>query len=354
LDEAETRIEEIRFKNTSIGLVTPDKKALNEEYDKPEVSGESCYVKELDKIFKWVPGYQYGWYGWPGDGKGTTYDFMAILKAKNDGDKFGLFKPEDMGTVKRNNKYYPSPENIYKKLVWTYTGKCPFISTAREMKIDRISKDEYIEAMEWVRSHFFVIEPEENTFNSVLKHFKILDDREGIRHFLIDPATAIFDPTRKDISLRQALYDGMQFAQKRNATLSYINHPIRLKESEARVKKNGPFRVVDPYMINGGSAWDNAMDIELSIYKPERHIINTSDTRAQIWNFKFRAGEIFGGDKGVVGDDEACVVRLHKESRRYLFNGLDVLSGEIVGTRRFGVQMDFRNGPAQNLDDLPF
>lgn len=305
--------------------VPPNMETIVRDWSDGERIGEPCHVPQLEKYFKWMRGHHVGLYGYPGDGKGTFFDYIAVVKAMKEKNwKCAMFKPEDMNSEKVNGKTQITANNIYKKLAWTYTGKCPIKSTAERLKITQITLNEQIEAIDWVMKHFIVIYPEDQSFDGVMTALQSTFDIYGTSAALIDPWTSIIldEGTRGDYALRKALRDGKNFAMRTDQTLFYINHPVGMKE--VRQSKDGPYKVVNQYMIAGGPTWDRALDQQFSVYRPHRHDAQRiNDPTVHLYNLKVRDEEFVGSEKGMYEH-----IFMDKRTRRYYFDGVCAITGQ--------------------------
>jgi hypothetical protein len=329
--------------------IAPDLENMKREYDDGERGGGSSHVnQDFDKVFRWTEGTLSAWYGWPGDGKGTMYEFLAVLDAMKTGNIFCMAKPEDLNSARNAKEVKLSADNIYRRLAWIYLGKPTFSKTAKELGMQVAPFDEIMTAMEWVKKHFIIIDTEDVNVNGVLSAFKYqLKRNPNIRRWLIDPWTAfeMDERGRGDYTLRYSLGKFKKFALHSDTRVDIITHPKTV--NDVREKKGGPFRVVDQFMINGGSAWDNASDQQFSTHAPERHLNQPNDTLRHFWCLKQKEAELVGSNRGCYDD-----IRFNKKTRRFLFNGQDPVSGLIYGDVKTG-NIEFNKGAGGN-DDMPF
>ena len=56
--------------------------------------GESCGIRNLDRIFSWVPGFVYCFTGYPGSGKSEILYYLAVLRATEKNIKIAGYFPE--------------------------------------------------------------------------------------------------------------------------------------------------------------------------------------------------------------------------------------------------------------------
>lgn len=298
--------------------------SLMEEYDQGEQVGEKSHVAEMDDVFKWMRGTINAWYGWANDGKGTFFDFMAVMKAKTDGYKFCMMKQEDISSTRyKNDKPRITANRIHKQLVWTLTGRTPYKHYSEKYNVPRLTKEEYLDALTFVSEHFIILYPRDRRYNSVLDNFKFFYEKFGIDVFLIDPfkSLKLDDSKRTDFMMDDLFITAKEFAVDTNSSFNFIAHPKSMTEVRIGKQADSPYKVVTQFMVAGGQAWDNNMDAQYSIYRPERHI-NPADPKVHFFNLKQRNSEEVLAKRG-----EYTKIRFDPNTRRYFFDGYCPLDG---------------------------
>lgn len=338
----------------------PDIASLINEHQEGEQLGQPSRIQTLDTVFRWMPGTINGFYGWANDGKGTFYDFLAVMRAKFDNKKFCMMKQEDISSTRYKNEAPKITANrIYKGLAWMVTGKTPYKQFAQEHKIPQIELDEYLEAMNWIQDHFYVLYPKDRTWANVMREFQFYYDKYGIDHFLIDPWKSVKmgsdEGKRADHVLDDILIEGKDFAVRTNTTLDIIAHPKSMQEVRQGKQPDSPYKVVTQFMIAGGAPWDNNMDGQFSIYRDQRHL-NPRDPSVELHNLKQRNSEEVGAQRGKVSG-----IQFDRLTHRYYFNGVCPIDGSMA--RGHGSQgvVDFTAPKFETpkpkddkADDLPF
>jgi hypothetical protein len=304
-----------------------DIESLLEEYKHGEQVGEISQVSEMDDVFRWMRGTINGWYGWANDGKGTFFDFMAVMMAQYSKWKFCMMKQEDISST-RYSKDGPAKitaNRIHKGLAWTYTGKTPYLHYAEKYKLTRVERAEYQEALLWVDEHFKIIYPRDRRFKCVMDNFKFYYEKFGIDCFLIDPfkSLKLDDSKRTDFMMDDLFIECKEFAAQTNTSFNFIAHPKSLTDVRTGKDKDSPFKVVTQFMVSGGQAWDNNMDGQYSIFRPERHL-NPADTKVHFYNLKQRNSEEVLAKRGVYEH-----IKFDPNTRRYFFNGICPLNGAM-------------------------
>jgi hypothetical protein len=348
-----TKITEFNDSLAAKSYMEPDVEHIVNELDSGEQTGKKCHILHLEPHFKWTKGTVSAWYGWPGDGKGTFYEFISVVNAMHDNWVYCMAKPEDLNSKTVNGVSSLSADNIYRRLAWIFLGKPTLKLAAKRLGVEPASSTEVRQALKWVKEHFIVVHVKGNNINMVMDSFAYQQRirKNKIDVFNIDPWTAyeMEERGRGDYTLRNHLWRCKSTALLTNTRWDIITHPN--KQTDPRVKKGGAFRVVDQYMINGGTTWDNACDQQFSIHQPERHL-NKPDGLTDFWNLKQKAEEFVGC---VTGQYEG--MRFHKPSRRYLFNNVDPITGTKIsnvqyGTNQYGLAPVIE--AVVSNDDLPF
>lgn len=325
--------------------------ALNEHGEYVQ-SGETCRIDLLKDHMAWMRGFVAAWFGWPSSGKSMFTAYLMMVKSIRDDWRWGIYSPEEMNAVVENGKLKIKADRIYKNLAWIYSGRTWNKRFAEKNNCEIMTFEEERESLEFVTKHFFVIHPTDRTIESILENFQSLNDKFGMLDgFLIDPWNVVKmdNMKRADEMLTDAFIDVKQFAMLTNSCFNIISHPRSLKEVKTSQEKHAPYKVVNQFMQAGGAAWNNKMDVEYSIERPNSHL-EPRDPFVNFHNLKQRQFEIVGVNKGTVGDQEKKI-EFDFKKRRYYFDGVDIISGEL----KSGLQKQaplFTKETAK--DDLPF
>jgi len=169
-------------------------------------------------------------YGWPNSGKGTWTKYIAVMYSLVYGWKWALFNGEDGSATK-----------IADKLISIYLGKDIINDKAS------IKKEEYLEAIEFVKNHFYFVQPPKRTgkpsdvkvtnkwINSIIKYFTL---KYGVNCFIKDPWFQIQyekEGIREDRLLRDELDREMHFCENYDICF-YVDHPLNPDRSSASRK----------------------------------------------------------------------------------------------------------------------
>jgi len=328
--------------------------AIN-EHDQLVQTGETCRVEALKNQFAWMRGHVNGWYGWGGDGKSTMLDFLSVLKVKYDNWKVCMYKPENMDTVMKNGKPQIKANRIYKNLAWTINGKTWNKNFSIKHKSAIMSFEEEQEALKVISKNVFIIYPKDRSIASLMKSFRFMYDTYGIDIFVLDPwnvvQTGDEDGFTKDEQLSNVFHQIKEFAMETNSIFNIVSHPKSMTEQRETKAKNSPFKVVNPYMILGGSAWDMKMDGQFSVYQPDRHLWPRG-TKVELHTFKVKDSEIAGYEWGMVQFD------FDKLRRQYYFGNLYPMSGELREDAKKQSEINFskpfERAVPKDEDSMPF
>lgn len=364
MDKVNPEYERINEQTSS--YIQFDAAASVNEHEAGVIGGDSCRIDALKRRFAWMRGHVNGWYGWANDGKGLMLDFLNVVKAKEredivngkkkkvDGWKFVLYKPEDMSPVIENGTPKIKANRIYKNLAWTLTGKPWDKNVAKRFGVQQMSIKEEMDAMDYIIDHFFVIFPRDRRYKNILEENLFLYEKYGIDVFQIDPwnVVRLNDATRGDERLVEAFIEIKEFAMKTNSVVNIVNHPRSMSDVRVSKDANSAFKVVNQFMVLGGSAWDMKMDGQFSVYRPERHL-NASNPKVHLWNLKQKEAEIVGVERGVTEGIELSVV-----NRQYYFDGINPMDGSVKPDKFSGVQRSVfdeqQKKPTPINDEVPF
>ena len=216
--------------------------------------------------------------GIPSHGKSQFLDALAVNLAREHGWHIGICSPENL----------PAERHLA-KLAEQYTG-WPF----REGPTPRMSRDELIEALNWLHEHFIFVAPEEAlTIPALLTKAASLVSRHGIRGFVVDPWNE-FEHTRPNgytetEYISQSLGKIRRFARTHGVHVWLVAHPQKLYRQE-----DNSYPIPTPYDISGSAHWRNKADNCLTIWRDE----NEPDSPVKLYVQKIRFREV--GKVGLV------------------------------------------------------
>lgn len=355
--EACERIERINTNRLSY-YVAPNIDRMKEGFEKGKKVAESCRIKDIEKIFVWMRGFNQCLTGWANQGKTRFFLYMMVVKAIIDDWKFSIWSPEEIGAYKIGKEMVRDGEIIYDILIHMYTGKVPYREWQDRYGKKQMTLDEYMEASEWVRKHFYVIDTQDDD-----RPEKIVDsvqrcyDDYGIDAYLIDPAKNIElqNDTTTD-RVMERMFKQFERVNLRNDIVgNFVAHPKNIEEEKKRKgrKVDGPYRVVNTSFLLGGSVWENSMDVIYSYHRPLIHD-DIKSPYADLYTLKMRDEER-GGEKGIYTGMYFDYFR-----QRYYFNGIDPISGKAMKDYQMGIDFEpiwkKKEEPVKVVpsDDMPF
>jgi hypothetical protein len=345
--------------NTLAAYVPPNIQLMVSEWEYGTETGEPSRVNAMDEVFAWKRGFVNGWYGWSNDGKGTFFDFMSLIKSKIDGWKWLLYKQEDMSSRRNGKVITITADDIYNNLAWALTGQTPYRHFAKKHFQKQLDLEKYMDAIEWIEKHFMVVNPNDRRFKNVMDTFLYYYEKFGVDGFLIDPWKSIITDRANDTIdqvLNNAFIECKEFALKTDTSFNIIAHPTSMQDVKTSNKEGAPYKVVNQFMISGGAAWDNNMNSQYSIYRPERHL-SPSDPKVHFINLKQRKAEIVGAKRGVYEN-----IKFDFLTKRYFFDGVCPIDGSIKpdkfakkeGMMDFGEPKEKEFSKLNDPDEVPF
>jgi hypothetical protein len=278
---------------------------------------------------------------------------MSLVKSKTDGWKWCLFKQEDMSSRRSDKKVIMTADDIYNNIAWTLTGQTPYKHFAKKHFIKQLGFEPYMEAIEWIEKHFFVVYPQDRRFKNVMDDFLFYYEKFGIDGFLVDPWKSIITDRSSDTIdqvLNSAFIECKEFCLKTDTSFNIIAHPKSMQDVKVSNKEGAAYKIVNQFMIAGGAAWDNNMDSQYSIYRPERHL-SPSDPKVHFYNLKQRKAEIVGARRGVYEN-----IRFDFLTKRYFFDGVCPIDGSVKEGKQKPTWVDpseplFPNEPVAPITD---
>ena len=241
-------------------------------YDGNEQRALSTGFKELDKIYKIMPGTFNLITGIPNHGKSNFLDQILLNLAENEGWNFALFSPE-----------HSTPNHIRRLL----EKRCrkPFDIGLHA----RISQDELNEGIQFLDDHFRFIESTEDIPNIeyILKKAKLAKQRFGIKGLVIDPFNQISPDRdyakREDEHIRDIIAKCQQFARNHQMVVWMVAHPHKLQRNDS-----GVIPPPDLYQVSGSAHWANMSDVALVVHR------DFEDNSTQIITRKIREQGVYG------------------------------------------------------------
>ena len=270
--------------------------------------GKFCGINEISDIFSWKKGFSYLFTGSPNTGKSTIVLYLFLVMSIRFGYKWCVWSPEMIDSYAEQKSIIYHAKDLIYLLVWTLEGKTPYEYYSQKHGCEYLQ--DISSAYNWVIDHFKFIHVNDRTPAGLMEAFKEFNDKYNFDGFLIDPWKNVKQDitTRSDIWLEDCLHEFKRFSLETNTILTFVVHPKSLKDYK---DADGNFRVITPFDLNGGAAWQNSMDVIISL----RRLENNTE-----WHtFKVRKQHLIG-KRGTFEN-----ITFDMDKYRFYFNGNDPL-----------------------------
>ena len=282
--------------------------------------GTTTYIDSVDKAWTWRNGEVNIWTGYQNEGKSLFLNQLATLKAVFDGWKFAVFSPENMPI-----------NDFFNDIIEMYIGRSsdPFHGNLQ------MTLEEYKEAMDFVKKHFFIIYPKKDfQLNTIFEKAKFLVKTKGIRSLIIDPYNTIQhrmrSGEREDLYISRFMSELKRFALDQNISVNLVAHQVTpIKDNEGRYIKP------DVNKIKGGGTFADKADNVMFVWRPER-ALDYSSTLVTFGSQKIKKQKLVGTPQ------EINDISFNVKEQRYYFNG----------KTPFKKVDEHRTGKVSNVTDL--
>lgn len=224
-------------------------------------SGISTGWAGLDELYRPVEGQWTLVTGIPGMGKSEWLDALAVNLATQNFWCFGVCSPENQPVTFHATK-----------LMEKYIGK----------RLNRMSKQEFADAKEWLNVFFKFILPEDRTLDAVLSKAKTLVKRYGMKGLIIDPYNELAHGARKDGTteteyISEFLSDIRQFARDNGVHIWLVAHPKMLRKEGS----DGSYPVPTGYDVAGSAHFFNKADNIIAVHRNKHDPFAKSEVYVQ-------------------------------------------------------------------------
>ena len=231
--------------------------------------GKYCGISEISNIFSWKKGFSYLFTGTPGTGKTTMILFLMLLMSYKYGYKWCIWTPEMEDSYLKNKSVNYHAKDLIYLMIWTLAGVTPYEHYAKNHNCDLLSESKIETLYNWVIDHFKFIHINDRTPAGLIEAFSEQKNKHDVDGFLIDPWKSVkqdMNGMRSDLWMEDTLMEFKTFSLESDSIINFIVHPKSLKDYK---DANGNFRVITPFDLNGGAAWNNSMDVIISLRKLE-------------------------------------------------------------------------------------
>ena len=241
-------------------------------YDGNEQKAFSTGFKELDKIYKIMPGTFNLITGIPNHGKSNFLDQILLNLAEKNNWNFAVFSPE-----------HSTPNHIRRLLEKRCRKPFDIGFTAR------LTQDDLNSGIDFLDEHFKFIENTEEIpdIEFILGKAKVAKQRFGIKGLVIDPFNQISPnrdySKREDEHIRDIIAKCQQFARNHQLVVWMVAHPHKLQRNDS-----GVVPPPDLYQVSGSAHWANMSDTALVVHR------DFEDNSTKIITRKIREQGIYG------------------------------------------------------------
>ena len=272
--------------------IAPDIERSLHEFEVGKEIGSPSWISALDLTFSWKRGFQYCLTGHPNSGKTTFMFFLMILKSMRDGWKWLIWSPEMLDSFRQDGKVKISASDIYDELAFMYLGENVYRHYYQKYNFPMVSRELYQEALYWVKQHFFVIQPEDNKYQSLVDNYLYFYEKLGTDGICADPFKNLIMPDgdRYDNILHRVFADIKLITLDTNACWNWVAHP---KADKNFRNTDGSYRIATQFDLAGGAAWNNSMDVITTYYRPWVHK-DYQDPLGEFHTLKVRKQQLLG------------------------------------------------------------
>ena len=303
---------------------------MEHQYYNGRAKGKTTHFPDLDEKFTFLAGDLTLITGIPNHGKSQFCRELMVLKAKNDGWKFGVYAPED----------WPI-DYFFEDLCHIYLG-----NSTDKANIYRPTFYEFSEAMLFVKEHFFCVYPEKDkktgiaelpTPDWIAERFQFLKLKYGINAVCIDPWNKIFH----NITHREDQYLAKELSKQKFIAAQFDAYMIVAHPSKMIKNGVGDYEQPTAYSISGGAMWNNQVDNILVVHRPLASS-QADDTSVEVSSVKIKK-------KKIVGQTGTAYFNFEWKKAQYI----QASDGFNPLTKKEEIKEEFKM-PRQNLEEIPF
>ncbi len=207
--------------------------------------------------------------GIPTHGKSSWLDHLIVNLADLHGWRFGVFSPE----------HQPVARHV--AVLVGIANDRPFFAADER----RVSQEGMRRGMEWLDEHFFFLDPDDVSIDSVLNRAYRLVVRAGIKGLVIDPWSELETVREKGdpepIHVGKVIAKIRRFARANGVHVWLVAHPTKMTR-----KDDGSYPVPTLYDVAGAAMFNNMADNGIAVWRDPAD--TTRPTEVHVLKSKFR------------------------------------------------------------------
>ena len=297
--------------------------------------GQTTHWEDIDKAWTWRTGEVTIWTGYQNEGKSLFLQSLCLLRAFHDSEKFAFFSPENIPIG-----------DFFDDMIETFVGK----STDPYYKHNQMGEKEYIQSIDFISEHFFLIYPSKDfEFETILDKAKYLVRKKGIRHLIIDPYNTVEHKMkmgeREDLYISRFMSELKRFALQNDIGIHLVAHQLTPQKDT-----NGRYVRPDLNRIKGGGTFSDKADNVNFVWRPNR-ALDFSDTEVVFGSQKIKKQKLTGTPQDIIN-----INFLRKTNRYYIggkspFDEIDWILNRVKEAKQ--EEITFNLQPNTNFD-APF
>ena len=261
--------------------------------------GQTTHWEDIDKAWTWRTGEVTIWTGYQNEGKSLFLQSLCLLRAFHDSEKFAFFSPENIPIG-----------DFFDDMIETFVGK----STDPYYKHNQMGEKEYIQSIDFISEHFFLIYPSKDfEFETILDKAKYLVRKKGIRHLIIDPYNTVEHKMkmgeREDLYISRFMSELKRFALQNDIGIHLVAHQLTPQKDT-----NGRYVRPDLNRIKGGGTFSDKADNVNFVWRPNR-ALDFSDTEVVFGSQKIKKQKLTGTPQDIIN------INFLRKTNRYYIGG---------------------------------
>lgn len=278
IELTELTSEKVRVKD--VHYLDDYRKSMLKGFENGYELGGTTHFPEVDNHYRWLKQNVILWAGYGNHGKSTMLYQFALLRALLNNEKFAIFSPENMPV-----------DFFYNDLIHTLIGKSTLMQHSNKM-----SKLEYEAGMDYIKDHFFLIYPENESPSPEYINERFLEaiQKHKVSGCITDPFNQLENnwetSGRDDKYLSSFLGTEKRFAQQNNVYKIIVGH---CKSPRNPITDDGLIKDPNVFDLAHGAMWNNKVDDIVFVHRPYK-ISDPDNTNAKFISSKIKKQRICG------------------------------------------------------------